>query len=238
VHLALFLAFMRISIYSSSDDMHQRGAASKALQAVIFHSKALQAVLFYSSGILYYVSAVINPILYNIMSLKFRRAFRTTLCRSRCCRAGRRDADRDGRPGGSASRPRHRPVAYRFSAHGHGVQMLRVGDTAHLPARRGAAPASAPARFSADGTASRSSAAAAGHGSVDERSATAQLGVDAARRRSGQGQLRAASCPRADWRASSPASDDRRTRRTDHRHDAQNADCMTPASLHADRTSV
>ena len=56
--------------------MHQRGAASKALQAVIFHSKALQAVifhskalqavLFYSSGILYYVSAVINPILYNI----------------------------------------------------------------------------------------------------------------------------------------------------------------------------
>jgi len=82
VHLALFLAFMRISIYSSPDDMHQRGAASKALQAV----------LFYSSGILYYVSAVINPILYNIMSLKFRRAFRTTLCRSRCCRAGRRRA--------------------------------------------------------------------------------------------------------------------------------------------------
>lgn len=37
-------------------------------------------VLFHTSGILYYVSSTINPILYNIMSLKFRQAFRRTIC--------------------------------------------------------------------------------------------------------------------------------------------------------------
>ncbi len=36
-------------------------------------------VLYYISGILYYVSSVINPILYNIMSLKFRQAFKNTI---------------------------------------------------------------------------------------------------------------------------------------------------------------
>lgn len=35
-------------------------------------------VLTYLSGILYYVSATINPILYHIMSLKFRQAFKVT----------------------------------------------------------------------------------------------------------------------------------------------------------------
>ena len=40
-----------------------------------------QAVFFYVSGILYFVSSVINPILYNIMSLKFRQAFLDTVCR-------------------------------------------------------------------------------------------------------------------------------------------------------------
>ena len=37
------------------------------------------SVLYYISGILYYVSSVINPILYNIMSLKFRQAFKNTI---------------------------------------------------------------------------------------------------------------------------------------------------------------
>ena len=43
---------------------------------------AVQNVLYFSSGIFYYVSSVINPILYNIMSLKFRQAFRNTIFRS------------------------------------------------------------------------------------------------------------------------------------------------------------
>ncbi|ELU11261.1 hypothetical protein CAPTEDRAFT_190732 [Capitella teleta] len=42
---------------------------------------AVQNVLYFSSGIFYYVSSVINPILYNIMSLKFRQAFRSTILR-------------------------------------------------------------------------------------------------------------------------------------------------------------
>ncbi len=45
------------------------------------------SILFYISGILYYVSSVINPILYNIMSLKFRQAFKSTICRA--CRRRR-----------------------------------------------------------------------------------------------------------------------------------------------------
>lgn len=45
----------------------------------------VQNVLYYISGVLYYVSAVVNPILYNIMSLKFRQAFRSTIFRPCCC---------------------------------------------------------------------------------------------------------------------------------------------------------
>ncbi len=44
-------------------------------------------VLYYISGILYYVSSTINPILYNIMSLKFRQAFKNTIFKS--CRRKR-----------------------------------------------------------------------------------------------------------------------------------------------------
>ncbi|XP_064476469.1 pyrokinin-1 receptor-like [Ornithodoros turicata] len=66
-----------------------------------FHAQRLMAVyvtsttpaletafhaLTHISGVTYYVSATINPILYSIMSLKFRQAFRDTLMR--CC--GRR----------------------------------------------------------------------------------------------------------------------------------------------------
>ncbi|XP_074640224.1 pyrokinin-1 receptor-like [Tubulanus polymorphus] len=39
----------------------------------------LYKALFYISGVLYYVSSTINPILYNIMSLKFREAFKNTI---------------------------------------------------------------------------------------------------------------------------------------------------------------
>ena len=132
-----------ISIYSSPDDVQQRAAASKALQAV----------LFYSSGILYYVSSVINPILYNIMSLKFRRAFRTTLCRGgcgRCCCREAVDCRVQATAGRGGARPR-RPMAYRFNGDGH-VQMLRMNSNDRLyvrcpPGRRAASPASAPAKF-------------------------------------------------------------------------------------------
>ena len=34
----------------------------------------------YLSGICYYVSSTINPILYNVMSAKYRQAFSKTLC--------------------------------------------------------------------------------------------------------------------------------------------------------------
>ncbi|CAG0896319.1 unnamed protein product [Darwinula stevensoni] len=39
------------------------------------------------SGILYYVSATINPILYHILSAKFRKAFKETLGHC-CCKEG------------------------------------------------------------------------------------------------------------------------------------------------------
>ncbi|XP_060526011.1 pyrokinin-1 receptor-like [Cylas formicarius] len=49
------------------------------------HSLYLQvySVVTYVSGILYYVSATSNPILYSIMSMKFRKAFKETF--ARCC---------------------------------------------------------------------------------------------------------------------------------------------------------
>ncbi|KAL5010739.1 hypothetical protein ScPMuIL_013044 [Solemya velum] len=42
----------------------------------------IQTYLFYISGTLYFVSSTVNPILYNVMSRKYRRAFKRTLC---CC---------------------------------------------------------------------------------------------------------------------------------------------------------
>ena len=36
--------------------------------------------LMYASGVLYYVSSTINPILYNLMSVRYRQAFKKTLC--------------------------------------------------------------------------------------------------------------------------------------------------------------
>jgi len=47
-----------------------------------------ETIFFYVSGILYYVSSVINPILYNIMSLKFREAFKDTIFDCCCCLRG------------------------------------------------------------------------------------------------------------------------------------------------------
>lgn len=92
----------------SSSSGNSRRAVVKMLVAVVvafflcwapFHAQRLMAVyasenppplvvrvyeaLTYVSGVLYYVSATINPILYHIMSLKFRTAFKDTL--GSCC---------------------------------------------------------------------------------------------------------------------------------------------------------
>ena len=128
---------------TSSPTTHQPSAATPTSGGHVIH-----AVLFYMSGILYYVSAVINPILYNIMSLKFRRAFRTTLCRPRpndsaSGRTGNNMASKDPRccwcccygwttgygtvgRGDSAGAKRLRGgTAYRFSGRGQ-VEMVKV----------------------------------------------------------------------------------------------------------------
>jgi len=230
-----------ISIYSSPDDVQQRAAASKALQAV----------LFYSSGILYYVSSVINPILYNIMSLKFRRAFKTTLCRGGCGACCCRDADNSrvqATGGRAADRPR-RPMAYRFNGDGH-VQMLRidsherVGVGVHLrcpPGRGGTSPASAPAKFS-DGSLSSGHgrpSRVAGHWSTatNERNATC-LAVDVAHRGA---QPRAVSCPRCLQGAALPMTTAQNSRPcpTDRPTQVDNVYELSPAPPSvADRTTV
>ncbi|KAK3097445.1 hypothetical protein FSP39_009697 [Pinctada imbricata] len=46
------------------------------------YSLEVQSHLFYISGVLYFVSSTVNPILYNVMSKRYRQAFRETLC---CC---------------------------------------------------------------------------------------------------------------------------------------------------------
>ncbi|XP_050393115.1 pyrokinin-1 receptor [Patella vulgata] len=43
---------------------------------------AVQSHLFYISGVLYFISSTVNPILYNVISKRYRLAFKETLC---CC---------------------------------------------------------------------------------------------------------------------------------------------------------
>nr|BAO01075.1 neuropeptide GPCR A25 [Nilaparvata lugens] len=44
------------------------------------HFNTINEWLFYVTGCLYYLSSTANPILYNVMSVKYRKAFRQTLC--------------------------------------------------------------------------------------------------------------------------------------------------------------
>ena len=45
--------------------------------------RTLNEYLYHISGFFYYFSATVNPILYNLMSLKYRQAFKKTLCSKR-----------------------------------------------------------------------------------------------------------------------------------------------------------
>lgn len=40
----------------------------------------IQSALFFISGVLYFVGSTVNPILYNVMSKRYREAFRETIC--------------------------------------------------------------------------------------------------------------------------------------------------------------
>ncbi|XP_063362638.1 pyrokinin-1 receptor-like isoform X1 [Cydia amplana] len=79
---APFHAQRLVAIYGT--DEHHRPRSSLLLHAY--------TVLTYISGVFYYFSTSINPILYHIMSNKFREAFKNTLVR--CCRPGARAVQR------------------------------------------------------------------------------------------------------------------------------------------------
>lgn len=48
-------------------------------------SRDINEWLYPLAGSLYYFSTTVNPILYNVMSVKYRNAFKETLCRSPSC---------------------------------------------------------------------------------------------------------------------------------------------------------
>ena len=101
------------------------------------------AILFYVSGIFYYVSAVISPILYSIMSIKFRKAFRNTICSMRCGSVGR--SDRSGAGGRRSAAVR---TAYKFN----GVRSAVAGTRGKLcPAGVGGGGGSGERHLPADG---------------------------------------------------------------------------------------
>jgi len=180
--------------------------------SAICNCKVLKAILFYSSGILYYVNSVINPVLYNIMSVRFRMAFKTTLCCGCCGECCCREAVESQvlqATGGRRRPPPRRLMAPRVNVNCDGdVEMLRMNrnDRVHrrrTPGRRYASPASAPAKFS-DGAVNighaRSSAdRLVGHGPAAN---TTTHGDKVVRR---GGQPSADACPRylyrVDWRS-------------------------------------
>lgn len=56
---------------------------SISIVLVVFYSE----MLMFPTGVLYFVSCTVNPILYNLMSRRYRQAFRETICvcdRFRC----------------------------------------------------------------------------------------------------------------------------------------------------------
>ncbi|XP_054162680.1 pyrokinin-1 receptor-like [Oppia nitens] len=113
---------------NSTNSLAQRRAVIKMLIAVVvaffvcfapFHAQRLMAIyvknptqseiifhsiLSYISGVTYYLSATINPILYSIMSVKFRQAFKDTFMK---CFVKQRTSNRLGKFVGSTSSYSH-----------------------------------------------------------------------------------------------------------------------------------
>ena len=62
----------------TQDEFNLNLALFTPQESVIF--RTINEYLYHVSGFLYYFSATVNPILYNLMSLKYRHAFKQTLC--------------------------------------------------------------------------------------------------------------------------------------------------------------
>lgn len=63
------------------------------------HFPEINAYMFFITGILYYFSSTVNPILYNVMSNRYRTAFRDVLCgrKANALKLSRRSTFRDTR---------------------------------------------------------------------------------------------------------------------------------------------
>ncbi|XP_060584543.1 pyrokinin-1 receptor-like [Ruditapes philippinarum] len=67
---------------------HAQRLMTLYIPAAKWTEKLLEAhkVIYYVSGVCYFISCTINPLLYSIMSLKFRQAFKQTVLRPKCCK--------------------------------------------------------------------------------------------------------------------------------------------------------
>lgn len=95
-------------------------------------------IFFFVTGVLYYVSSVINPILYNIMSVKFRQAFAATILRCGCGRVRRGNLTCSRLTLAGDRSPATAVRHYRFaSSGGAGRQSLELGDAGSQQRRVG-----------------------------------------------------------------------------------------------------
>lgn len=76
------LVVVVITFFICWSPFHIQHVLSPYLIQVVDYETAiiLNTVLFMTSGIFYYTSCIINPIIYNVMSNRYRNAFRETLC--------------------------------------------------------------------------------------------------------------------------------------------------------------
>ncbi|CAH2055583.1 unnamed protein product, partial [Iphiclides podalirius] len=81
--------------------------------------------LFNVAGVFYYISATVNPILYNSMSRRYKAAFRETLC----CRTVKRNASRYGREHSSI-------YETTINHNSEGAHLVRVRSQSHERRRR------------------------------------------------------------------------------------------------------
>jgi len=71
----LFVAAVVLAFFLCWAPFHaQRLSYVYFKESVVF--RTINEYLYYVSGFLYYLSATVNPILYNLMSLKYRHAFK------------------------------------------------------------------------------------------------------------------------------------------------------------------